>query len=226
MTEHQWQPPVDARARADALLAGDPLHNSPAVAEWFGERYEYVREFAALLAIEGETRGLLGPREYERLWERHLLNSAALVPFLAPGPTADVGSGAGLPGLVIAAMQPERQLTLIEPMERRAAWLRDVSGALGLENVDVVRARAEEVDARFEVVTARAVAAIDKLVKWCAPLLGVSGEMVFLKGRSANDELERAKFSLRKAGLIGEVMSAPTLPGLEPTTVVRLRKAS
>lgn len=226
MTESSWTPPVDASERADQLLVGDPLHGSAAVAELFGDRYPTVRAFAELLAIEGETRGLLGPREYERLWERHLVNSAAVAPFLADGPTADVGSGAGLPGVVIAAMHPGRPVTLIEPMERRAAWLRDVTGALGLENVDVVRARAEEVNARFVVVTARAVAAVDKLIKWCAPLMESSGEMVLLKGRTAADEVERAKFSMRKAGLTGEVLSATTLPGLEPTTVVRLRRGA
>jgi 16S rRNA (guanine527-N7)-methyltransferase len=172
-------------------------------------------------------RGLIGPREVSRLWERHILNSAAVASFLPRGAVADVGSGAGLPGLVLAAMEPERPVVLVEPMERRVAWLTEAAGAVGLDNVRVVRGRAEEVaaDVSVEAVTARAVAAVAKLVKWCTPLLAPGGEMVLLKGRSAADEVEAAKYALRKAGLTAEVHEAPTLDGIEPTRVVRLRPA-
>lgn len=225
MTDELWSPPADASAQADALLAGDPLHGSDAVAAYFGERYPAVRAFAELLAVEGETRGLVGPREYDRLWERHILNSAAVVPFLGEkGTIADVGSGAGLPGVVIAAMLPERPVVLIEPMERRVKWLQDASRAVGLDNVEVVRGRAEEVGVVADVVTARAVAAIDKLVKWCSPLLSDEGSMALLKGRSAHDEIDRAKYALKKARLAADVVQAPTIEGVEPTTVVRLRR--
>ena len=191
-----------------------------------GTRYEAVAAFAAMLADQGEKRGLIGPRELERLWERHILNSAAVVPFLGPGRIVDVGAGAGLPGIVIAAMLPGREVVLIEPMERRVAWLEEAASAIGLDNVTVKRARAEEVagELKADALTARAVASIDKLVKWCLPLLSETGHMALLKGRTASDEIERAKYVLRKARLSAEVLTAPTLVGLEPTTVVRIAR--
>ncbi|MGC4175378.1 16S rRNA (guanine(527)-N(7))-methyltransferase RsmG [Demequina sp.] len=208
-------------------LSRDPLDGDPAVVAYLGDRYDAVREFGALLADQGELRGLIGPRELGRMWERHLLNSAAVVPFLGEGVVVDIGSGAGLPGLVIAAMEPSRRVVLVEPMERRCAWLREAAETLGLDGVTVVRGRAEEVREVVEadVVTARAVASIDKLVKWAAPLLADDGRMALLKGRSATDELEKAKYVLRKARLVGSVHSAPTVPGLEATTVVTLTRS-
>ena len=203
----------------------DPLADDPRVAVFFGDRYPAVAAFARLLRDLGPERGLVGPREVSRLWERHILNSAAVVPFLPAGTVADVGSGAGLPGLVIAAMEPEREVVLIEPMERRATWLGEASGLLGLKNVRVIRARAE--DARVvgvRAVTARAVAPLPKLLRWCAPLVGAEGEMLFLKGRSAVAEVEAARSVIARAGLHVDVMEAPTLEGLAPTTVVRLSR--
>lgn len=193
-----------------------------------GARYDAVATFAAMLADQGETRGLIGPRELERLWERHILNSAAVVPFLGPGRIVDVGSGAGLPGIVIAAMVPDREVVLVEPMERRVAWLEEVASEIGLDNVTVKRARAEEisVDLKADALTARAVASVDKLVKWCLPLLSETGHMALLKGRTASDEIERAKYVLRKAKLSAEILTAPTLVGLEPTTVVLISRAT
>lgn len=208
-------------------LANDPLHGTPAVEAYFGAAYPKVLAFAEALADQGVLRGLIGPRELTRIWERHLLNSAALIPFLGTGVVADVGSGAGLPGMVIAAMQPERSVVLVEPMERRTAWLLEVARAVGLDNVVVVRGRAEEVveSVAADVVTARAVASIDKLVKWCVPLLKPGGTMALLKGRTAAEELERAKYVLRKHGLTGAVHRADTIPDVEPTTVVTLTQA-
>lgn len=213
-------------------LSQDPLHGSDVVREYFGEAFPRVEAFANLLADQGVLRGLIGPREVMRLWERHMLNSAAVVPFLGgandSGAIVDVGSGAGLPGIVIAAMLPERRVILVEPMERRTTWLFEAAERCGIENVTVVRGRAEEVSEVVEadVLTARAVASIDKLVKWCAPLLSPTGEMVLLKGRSAPDEIERAKYTLRKFGLTGTVESAPTIPELEATSVVLLRRSA
>ncbi|MDN4480498.1 16S rRNA (guanine(527)-N(7))-methyltransferase RsmG [Demequina muriae] len=194
--------------------------------DFFGEAYPRVERFALMLADQGVLRGLIGPRELTRLWERHILNSAAVAPFLGQGTIVDVGSGAGLPGLVIAAMLPERRVVLVEPMERRTTWLFEAAEHCGIENVTVVRGRAEEVQdvVEADVITARAVAPIDKLVKWCAPLLADGGEMALLKGQSAPEELERAKYVLRKFGFVGSVESAPTLPDLAPTTVVRLQR--
>jgi 16S rRNA (guanine527-N7)-methyltransferase len=192
----------------------------------FGTRFDAVAAFASMLAEQGEKLGLIGPRELERLWERHILNSAAVVPFLGPGRIVDVGSGAGLPGIVIAAMLPDREVVLVEPMERRVAWLVEAAATIGLDNVTVTRARAEEVagSLKADALTARAVASIDKLVKWCLPLLSEKGHMALLKGRTAADEIERAKYVLRKAGLSAEILIAPTLVGLEPTTVVRIAR--
>lgn len=197
-----------------------------ALREYFGERFAPVSAFAALLAAEGETRGLIGPRELDRLWERHILNSAAVVPFLGDGRIVDVGSGAGLPGLVIAAMLPDREVTLVEPMERRVAWLEEAASHVGLANTVVIRGRAEEVrdTVRADVLTARAVASIDKLIKWCEPLLAPEGHMALLKGRSAAAEIDRAKYALRKAGLVAHIESAPTMAGVKATTVVRIMR--
>lgn len=206
----------------------DPLEGDARLPEYFGAAWPTVSRFAALLREQGELRGLLGPREQSRLWERHLLNSAAVVQHLPrTGAIADVGSGAGLPGIVVAAMLPEAELVLIDPMERRTQWLEEVVAELGLSNARVVRARAEELDGALEAdaVTARAVAAMDKLARWCLPLLRDGGTLVALKGRSAGDELEKAKYVLRKlGGDAGEVLDAPTIPGVDSTTVVRVMR--
>lgn len=206
---------------------GDPLSGSAAVREYFGDTYPRVLAFADMLSAEGVERGLIGPREVGRIWERHILNSAALAPYLGEGRVADVGSGAGLPGMVLAAMDPSRDYVLIEPMERRTQWLFEVAAQCGIDNVRVVRGRAEEVAESVEadVVTARAVAAIDKLVKWCSPLLSPQGRLVLLKGRSAADELDRAKYTLRKQRFSGEIYTAGTIEGVEPTTVVVLTRS-
>ena len=206
---------------------GDPLSGSAAVREYFGDAYPRVLAFADMLSAEGVERGLIGPREIGRIWERHILNSAALAPYLGEGRVADVGSGAGLPGMVLAAMDPSRDYVLIEPMERRTQWLFEVAAQCGIDNVRVVRGRAEEVAESVEadVVTARAVAAIDKLVKWCSPLLSPQGRLVLLKGRSAADELDRAKYTLRKQRFSGEIYTAGTIEGVEPTTVVVLTRS-
>ena len=206
----------------------DPLEGDPRLPAYFGEAWTQVEGFARLLRGEGELRGLIGPREQSRLWERHLLNSAAVVQHLpSTGLIVDVGSGAGLPGVVIAAMLPEAHVVLLEPMERRTQWLEEVVAALGLSNARVERGRAEEFDGALEAdaVTARAVAAMDKLARWCLPLLRPGGQLVALKGSSAQEELERAKYTLRKLGAdAGEVLDAPTLDGVDSTTVVRVMR--
>jgi 16S rRNA (guanine527-N7)-methyltransferase len=158
------------------------------------------------------------------MWERHLLNSAAVVPFLPQGPVIDVGSGAGLPGLVIAAMEPEREVILVEPMERRVAWLEEMVGRLGLGNVRVMRARAESIVGlvRAPAVTARAVAPLAKLSRWCEPLMSDGGVMLFLKGRAASDEVASAAGAMRQLRLAAEVLEAASPLGLEPTRVIRV----
>lgn len=189
----------------------------------FGERIEAARAFTRALAAHGEERGLIGPLEAPRLWTRHVLNSAAISPLFA-GKVADVGSGAGLPGLVLAIARPDVEWVLIEPMERRVAWLEEQRHALGLGNVEVVRARAEDWrgGAVFDAVTARAVSALRTLVPLTAPLVRDGGELVLLKGAGAAAEIDAAAKQLRAARVSGarvEVWGEGLLD--EPTRVVR-----
>ncbi len=157
-----------------------------------------ARAFTENLAAQGEERGLIGPLELPRLWTRHVLNSAIAAP-LFHGSAADVGSGAGLPGLVLAIARPNVSWTLIEPMERRVAWLSEQVSELGLSNATVLRARAEDVPAgQFDVVTARAVSALRTLLPWTAPLVRDGGELVLLKGQNAEAEIDAAAKPLKK----------------------------
>lgn len=173
----------------------------PYASALFGDRIETARAFTADLARYGEELGLIGPLEAERLWSRHVVNSALLAPLLRSGRVGDVGSGAGLPGLVLAIARPDVQLVLIEPMERRTDWLLAESERLGLTNVTVSRGRAEDArpDPLLDQVTARAVSALSKLVPMCAPLLRAGGEMLFLKGARVAEEVVAAEKALRKA---------------------------
>lgn len=167
-------------------------------ASLFGDRIELARAFTANLAAQGEERGLIGPLELPRLWTRHVLNSAIAAP-LFHGSAADIGSGAGLPGLVLAIARPDVSWTLIEPMERRVAWLSEQVSELGLSNATVLRARAEDVPAgQFDVVTARAVSALRTLLPWTAPLVRDGGELVLLKGQNAAAEIDAAAKPLKK----------------------------
>lgn len=206
----------------------DPLQDDARLPEHFGAAWPAVSAFHAMLREEGVLRGLVGPREVGRLWERHLVNSSAVVPFLPErGRIIDVGSGAGLPGVVIAAMRPEAEVVLLEPMERRTDWLTEVVAGLGLGNARVLRGRAEDLVGEIEgdAVTARAVAALDKLYGWTLPLLRVGGRLVALKGGRAQLEVEEgAETGLRLGGGPAEIQVAPTLPGLEPTSVVLVTK--
>lgn len=169
--------------------------------EALGAGFDQSVRFAELLVQHGEQRGLIGPRELPRLWTRHIVNSAAVAPFLpASGAVADVGSGAGLPGIVLAAMRPDLQFQLIEPMERRVVWLREVVEDLGLTNVEVYQRQAQELHGsqEYEAVTARAVAALDKLARWTWPLIAPGGSLLAMKGQRAVAEVEAAAPVLRK----------------------------
>lgn len=170
-------------------------------AELAGDRIGPLRRFAADLAERGEPLGLIGPLEPARLWTRHLLNCALVAPFVGAGArVADIGTGGGMPGLVLAVLRPDASFRLIEPMERRCAWLSEQIETLGLENAEVLRGRAEEYHGAFEVdqVTARAVTALRKLVPLTAPLLRDGGDMLFLKGVSVEDEIAAAEKVLRR----------------------------
>jgi 16S rRNA (guanine527-N7)-methyltransferase len=180
------------------------VESEPAVAvELFGDRIEVARAFTADLARRGDELGLIGPLELPRLWTRHILNSVLLAPLLRPGRVGDVGSGAGLPGLVLAIARPDVEFVLIEPMERRVEWLEHESSSLGLENVEVVRARAEDVEFSpwLDQVTARAVGALSKLIPITARLVRSGGELLLFKGASVEKEVEAAAKAIRKARL-------------------------
>lgn len=216
------------RSSGDSSARADPLSGDPRVAEFFGPAFAQVDAFYDLLATHGVERGLIGPRETTRLWERHLLNSAAVAQHLpGVGRLVDVGSGAGLPGIVLAAMLPDVEVILLEPMERRTRWLDEAIRHLGLGNTTVVRGRAEEQRGvlEAEAVTARAVAPMDRLARWCLPLLAPQGRLVVLKGRSAAEELASARKVLRRlGGDAGEVLAAPTIEGVDGATVVRIMR--
>lgn len=190
----------------------------------FSSRLPLAEEYAKILATDGAVRGLIGPREVPRLWDRHILNSAAVVPRVPEGATvADVGSGAGLPGLVWAIARPDLSMTLIEPLLRRTVFLEETVAALGLDNVTVVRARAEDVRETYDVVTARAVAGLDKLARWCMPLVRPGGVLLALKGRTAEDEVKASAATLHRLGATAIVV-ATYGNGDIPTTVVEVSR--
>lgn len=197
-----------------------------AVRDLFGASWPTVSAYAHLLGSHGVERGLIGPREVARLWSRHLLNSAALAGFLPDeGTVVDVGSGAGLPGVVLAAMRPDLEVHLVEPMRRRVVWLTEVCGALGLERVVVHAARAEELHGRLvaDVVTARAVAPLERLGGWTLPLVRAGGRLAVLKGRRAAEELRSAEAALRRRGATSmRVHEVDVLDLGEPTYVVEV----
>ncbi|MFG2723955.1 16S rRNA (guanine(527)-N(7))-methyltransferase RsmG [Streptomyces canus] len=174
--------------------------------EVFGDRFDDAVRYAELLAEAGVQRGLIGPREVPRLWERHLLNCAVLSEVVPEGVTVcDVGSGAGLPGIPLALVREDLKITLLEPLLRRTTFLTEVVELLGLDHVTVVRGRAEEVMGKLtpvHVVTARAVAPLDRLATWGIPLLRPYGEMLALKGDTAEEELKAAGTALSKLGAV------------------------
>ncbi|MDN0199319.1 16S rRNA (guanine(527)-N(7))-methyltransferase RsmG [Streptomyces sp. S.PNR 29] len=210
MTEAAELPPAPEQAR-----------------EVFGDRFADAVRYAELLAEAGVQRGLIGPREVPRLWERHLLNCAVLSEVVPEGVTVcDVGSGAGLPGIPLALVREDLKITLLEPLLRRTNFLTEVVELLGLDHVTVVRGRAEEVMGKLppvHVVTARAVAPLDRLATWGIPLLRPYGEMLALKGDAAEEELKSAATALSKLGAV-ETSILHVGAGIvdPPSTVVRV----
>ena len=190
----------------------------------FGPQIEKARTFAQKLANDSDDLGLLGPRELDKLWTRHILNSAVVAETVKAGDlVADVGSGAGLPGIPMAIALPEAHFVLIEPMERRSTWMLEVIEDLGLNNVEVRRARAEEVlDLTFDIVTARAVAALDKLLRLTVHLLKPGGSLIALKGSKAAEEIEAARKLQKKLGIASfEIQICGEKFLAEPTSVVK-----
>ena len=189
------------------------------------ERLELAEKYAAWLADAGVVRGLIGPREVPRLWDRHLLNCAVVERLIPEGASvADVGTGAGLPGIVLAIVRPDLQVDLVEPLLRRTTFLQEAVDSLELANATVVRARAEDLPpASYDVVTSRAVAPLGKLARWCLPLCVEGGLMLAMKGASAEEELDASERELMKLG--AELCHIHQLGGDElanPTTVVSI----
>ncbi|WEV46715.1 16S rRNA (guanine(527)-N(7))-methyltransferase RsmG [Bifidobacterium sp. ESL0690] len=219
----------------------EALEQSTLLQDIFGDVFPKMKVFKEKLAKEGEERGIIGPRDVDIIWERHILNSAAIVPFIESSTdgerfktVADVGTGGGFPGIVVAACLPDHEVTLIEPMERRVEWLDECVDELELGNVQVVRARAEEYIKAlkrdrslhpFAVVTSRAVAPMTKLSGWTFPLLKHGGQLIALKGRSASAEVRKAAKEIQKnGGRNPQVLEAPIADGFEPTHVVIVDK--
>jgi 16S rRNA (guanine527-N7)-methyltransferase len=197
----------------------------------FGERYPLAVDYARLLVTDGVVRGLIGPREAPRIWERHLVNCAVMSEIIPIGASVvDVGSGAGLPGIVLAVARPDLSITLVEPLARRTAFLSEAVTALGLEStVTVVRGRAEDVvdgpPAGADVVTARAVAPLDRLAGWCLPLARTGGRLLALKGSSAAEEVEAHRKVIASLGGASPVIRLCGVGLVDPpTTVVEIVK--
>lgn len=207
------------------------MSDTPAqAADIFGERLPLAEAYHHSLATDGSTRGFIGPREVPRLWDRHILNCAVIGEVMPRGAViADVGSGAGLPGIPLAIARPDLDITLIEPLLKRSVYLQEVVDQLELPNVTVIRGRAEEKQVRaalgdgVDIVTSRAVAPLGKLAGWSLPLVRRGGEMIAMKGSSVTEELERDAALIRKAG--GGRASISTVGDAhlaEPTTVIRI----
>jgi 16S rRNA (guanine527-N7)-methyltransferase len=202
-----------------------------AAAEVFGPRLGLAQRYAEVLATTGVERGLLGPREVGRVWDRHLLNSAAIAELLDPeAQVVDIGSGAGLPGLPLAIARPDLRVVLLEPLLRRSEFLREVVDDLGLE-VEVVRGRAEESLVRdrlagSDAAVSRAVAALDKLTKWSMPLLKQDGQMIAIKGERAPDEVREHRRVMEASGATDVRVVTCGADYLElPATAVVARRA-
>ncbi|HEY3527532.1 MAG TPA: 16S rRNA (guanine(527)-N(7))-methyltransferase RsmG [Nocardioides sp.] len=205
------------------MPAPDP---TVAAAVFSPDRLPLLERYAGVLATDALVRGLIGPREVPRLWDRHLINCGLLGPLIPEGAAvADLGSGAGLPGLVLAIARPDLRVTLVEPMARRVTFLEETCARLHLPNATVVRERAGEWPGAgpFDVVTARALASLSRLVRWGIPLLADRGELLAMKGSSAQEEVAAAEPELRRVSAHAEIVCC-SVPGSSVTTVVRVAR--
>lgn len=193
-----------------------------AAREVFGAEVGVAERYVDILATRGVEWGLIGPRETQRLWDRHVLNSMAVSDSIPPDSfVVDVGSGAGLPGIPLAIGRPDLKITLLESMERRTRFLEEVVSDLGLaDRVRVIRGRAEEHREAYDIVTSRAVARMPQLLQWCAPLLARGGRIVALKGQSAKEEVSEARPVARRHGLRCRAFTVRVHDGAEETWVV------
>jgi 16S rRNA (guanine527-N7)-methyltransferase len=211
----------------EQLGSFEPEAEPAEAAAVFGENIAQARKFFDLIVRDGDLLGLVGPRELPKLWSRHILNSAVVAELVEDGQlVGDVGSGAGFPGIPMAIMRPNVRFVLIEPMERRSSWLADVVvPELGLQNVKVLRGRAEEAPLRnYDVVTARAVSALPKLLRMLAPLAVKGGQILALKGSKAQQEIDDSLPLVKKLKLDSfEIVTVGENFLADPTTVVRVR---
>ena len=208
-------------------MFGMTLVSDDAIADrLYRDNYKTIRQYVDILVSRGVDWGLIGPREIGRLWERHILNSIALESLIPEGcRVADVGSGAGLPGIPLAILRPDLEMILIEPMLRRSNFLTEAIDELGLDDrVSVVRGRAEDADLHVDVVVSRAVAKLATLINWTADLIVDSGSLLALKGQSADDEVVKAKKELSKRRLSAEVLLIRADPASDVTRAVRVRR--
>ena len=218
---------VGAREPAKPTAVVGPVGDAASAV--FGPRLDVAQRYVDLLAAAGVERGLLGPREVDRLWERHLLNSAVVAELLDPGERlVDIGSGAGLPGIPLAIARPDLRIVLLEPLLRRSEFLTEVVGELGLA-VEVVRGRAEEPWVRDQfgdrdVAVSRAVATLDKLTKWSMPLLRADGRMIAIKGERAPDEVEAHRRVMAASHAVDVRVVTCGAPYLRPPATVVLAR--
>lgn len=196
-----------------------------AASQVFGDRLALAEAYHQSLATTAAERGFIGPKEVGRLWERHILNCAVISEAFEENlKVADIGSGAGLPGIPLAIARPDLKITLIEPLLKRSTYLNEIVAELGLDNVTVVRGRAEDQpQASFDAVTSRAVAPLGKLAGWSLPLLQGGGAMIAMKGESVAEELERdAKLIEKAGGANAEIFTVGAATLDRPTTLIRI----
>ncbi|MGW5524647.1 16S rRNA (guanine(527)-N(7))-methyltransferase RsmG [Gordonia sp. NPDC003950] len=220
---HVKPEPSEDQSPYEPSVTGDSP--APSAAAVFGDRLDAAERYRHFLATDGTVRGLIGPREVPRLWDRHLVNCAVIGELIDEGQSViDIGSGAGLPGIPLAIARPDLSITLIEPLLRRTTFLEEVVETLGL-NVRVVRGRAEEKTVLAEVkpadvVTSRAVAPLERLVRWSVPLISPAGRLVAIKGSSAEDEIARDWQRAAKLGIVDLKVQTCGADGLEQATTV------
>ena len=189
---------------------------------YFKDHKDQIQAFAQILTTRGIERGLIGPKEGDRIWERHIANSIPVTTLIPQGVrVVDIGSGAGLPGIVIALARPDLKMTLVEPLQRRVDFLNEVVDQLQIP-VEVIRGRAETVKKQFEVVTARAVAPLEKLIQISWHMIPKGGHLLAIKGESAADELATTKLKKGATAKIHEI----SLPNLPVARVVEVSKGA
>ncbi|CAB5077051.1 unannotated protein [freshwater metagenome] len=193
---------------------------------YFPTQSSEIKSYAELLLTAGIERGLMGPREAPRMWSRHILNSLLLTPFISEGATViDIGSGAGLPGIPLALARPDLQVTLLEPLQRRVDFLEEVKIELGLD-ITIIRGRAEEAKGAYQVVTARALSATEKLLPQIWHLIAPGGSLVALKGSSVEEEVRQAEKVISRLKPDTVVIEEPYLEGIESGKILIVRKGA